>query len=143
MKPGDKNASDDNCTNALNLNMNQEKLYRSWGYMIFLEKSHGCRIKCSSLQQPPSWSLSPTSPLLSFLKTFIYLFQFFAALGLRHCIHAFFSCRQWELLFIVMCGLLTAVVSLVAEHGLRCSVACGIFPDQGSNLSPLHWQADY
>ena len=27
-------------------------------------------------------------------------------------------------------------------HRLSCSVACGIFPDQGSNLCPLHWQAD-
>ena len=27
-------------------------------------------------------------------------------------------------------------------HGLSCSVACGIFPDQDSNLCPLHWQAD-
>ena len=27
-------------------------------------------------------------------------------------------------------------------HGLSCSVACGIFPDQGSNPYPLHWQAD-
>ena len=24
----------------------------------------------------------------------------------------------------------------------RCSAACGIFPDQGSNLCPLSWQAD-
>ena len=23
-------------------------------------------------------------------------------------------------------------------HGLSCSAACGIFPDQGSNPSPLH-----
>ena len=27
-------------------------------------------------------------------------------------------------------------------HGLSCSTACGIFPDQRSNLCPLHWQAD-
>ena len=27
-------------------------------------------------------------------------------------------------------------------HGLSCSTACGIFPDQGSNPCPLHWQAD-
>ena len=27
-------------------------------------------------------------------------------------------------------------------HGLSCSVACGIFPDQGSNPCPLHRQAD-
>ena len=26
--------------------------------------------------------------------------------------------------------------------GLSCSEACGIFPDQGSNLWFLHWQAD-
>ena len=28
--------------------------------------------------------------------------------------------------------------SIVVVHGLRCSVACGIFPDQGSNLCLLH-----
>ena len=33
-------------------------------------------------------------------------------------------------------------VSVVVEHRLSCSVACGIFPDQGSNLCPLHWQAN-
>ena len=27
-------------------------------------------------------------------------------------------------------------------HGLSCSAACGIFPDQGTNPCPLHWQAD-
>ena len=27
-------------------------------------------------------------------------------------------------------------------HRLSCSMECGIFPDQGSNLCPLHWQAD-
>ena len=74
----------------------------------------------------------------------------------------------------MVCGLLDAVVSLVAEHGLQvhglqylwhvgsvvvahgllsagsvavvhgltCSAACGIFPDQGLDLCPLHWQVD-
>ena len=32
--------------------------------------------------------------------------------------------------------------SVVVVHGPSCSAACGIFPDQGSNLCPLHWQAD-
>ena len=32
--------------------------------------------------------------------------------------------------------------SVVVAHGPSCSVACGILPDQGSNLCPLHWQAD-
>ena len=32
--------------------------------------------------------------------------------------------------------------SVVVAHGASCSAACGIFPDQGSNPCPLHWQAD-
>ena len=32
--------------------------------------------------------------------------------------------------------------SVIVAHGLSCSAACGIFPDQGSNPCPLHWQAD-
>ena len=32
--------------------------------------------------------------------------------------------------------------SVVVAHGPSCSVACGIFPDQGSNPCLLHWQAD-
>ena len=32
--------------------------------------------------------------------------------------------------------------SVVVAHGPSCSTACGIFPDQGSNSCPLHWQAD-
>ena len=32
--------------------------------------------------------------------------------------------------------------SVVVAHGPSCSVARGIFPDQGSNPCPLHWQAD-
>ena len=62
----------------------------------------------------------------------------------------------------VVCGLLSVVASLIAEHRLSahrlwqllhagsvvvvhrlsCSVARGIFLDQGSNLCPVHWQAD-
>ena len=54
---------------------------------------------------------------------------------------------------VAVCGLLIAVVSLV-EHRLwstgsvvavqefSCSVSCGIFPDQGSNLCLLYWQED-
>ena len=42
---------------------------------------------------------------------------------------------------VVVCGLESAG-SVVVAHGLSCSEACGIFPDQGSNPCPLHWQAD-
>ena len=32
--------------------------------------------------------------------------------------------------------------SVVVAHGPSCSATCGIFPDQGLNPCPLHWQAD-
>ena len=32
--------------------------------------------------------------------------------------------------------------SVVVAHGPSFSAACGIFPDQGSNPCPLHWQVD-
>ena len=32
--------------------------------------------------------------------------------------------------------------SVIVAHGPSCSAACGIFPDQGSNPCPLHWQTD-
>ena len=32
--------------------------------------------------------------------------------------------------------------SVVVAHGPSCCAACGIFPDQGLNPCPLHWQAD-
>ena len=37
---------------------------------------------------------------------------------------------------------LGARASVVVAQGLSCSAACGIFPDQGLNPCPLHWQAD-
>ena len=48
-----------------------------------------------------------------------YLFKkFLAVLGLRCCTWAFSSCGEWGLLFVVVHGLLIAVASFVAEHGL-------------------------
>ena len=32
--------------------------------------------------------------------------------------------------------------AVIVAHGSSYSAACGIFPDQGSNPCPLHWQAD-
>ena len=54
-----------------------------------------------------------------FLYTFIYLyFLFLAALGLCCCVQAFSSCGEQGLLFVAVRRLLTAVASLVEEHGL-------------------------
>ena len=41
-----------------------------------------------------------------------------AVLGLRSCAQAFSSCGEQGLLLVVVRGLLIAVASLVAEHGL-------------------------
>ena len=53
-----------------------------------------------------------------FNKCIYFIYLFLAALGLRGCAWAFSSCSEWGLLFVVVCWLLTAVASLVAEHGL-------------------------
>ena len=37
---------------------------------------------------------------------------------------------------------LQSTSSTVVAHGLSCSETCGVFPDQGSNLCLLHWQAE-
>ena len=109
-----------------------------------------------SLHSPPPFS---TQMLLIFKNLFIL---FLAALGVRCCTQTFSSCGEWGLLFVAVHGLLIAVASLAAEHrlqacglqqlwhvgsvvvarGLSCFAACGVFPSQGLNPCPLHWQAD-
>ena len=53
---------------------------------------------------------------MSSIYLFIYLFL--AVLGLCCCTWAFSSCSERGQLFIAVRGLLIAVASLVAEHGL-------------------------
>ena len=55
---------------------------------------------------------------LFFCFNFKLIYLFLAALGLCRCARAFSSCGERGLLFIVARGLLIAVASLVAEHGL-------------------------
>ena len=96
----------------------------------------------------------------------ICLFRLFlVAQGLCCCVQTFSSCSKQGLLFAAVQGLLAVVAplcrawapgtrasavvacglesvgSVVVVHGLSWSVACGIFPDQGSSTS-LHWQVD-
>ena len=58
--------------------------------------------------------------LYSFFKInlFIFIYLVLAALGLSCCAQAFSSCFERGLLFVAVHGLLIAVASLVAEHGL-------------------------
>ena len=48
---------------------------------------------------------------------YLFIYLFLAVLGLC-CAWAFSSCGERGLLFVAARGLLTAVASLVAEHGL-------------------------
>ena len=85
---------------------------------------------------------------------YLFIYLFLAVLGLHFCVRAFSSCGKWGPLFIAVRGPLIIAASLVGStgsrragsvvvaHGPSCSIACGIFPDQGSNPCPLHWQAD-
>ena len=90
-----------------------------------------------------------------FFFNFIYLFIYFwLLLGLHCCTWAFLWLRragatlrcsvQASHCSGFSCGAraLGVQASVVVAHGLSCSAACGIFPDQGSNPCPLHWQAD-
>ena len=49
---------------------------------------------------------------------YVCIYLFMAALDLRCCMWGFSSCGGQGLLFVAVRGLLIAVASLVAEHGL-------------------------
>ena len=55
---------------------------------------------------------------ISFFLIFIFIHLFLAVLGLRCCTRAFSSCSERGLLLVAARGLLIAVASLVAEHGV-------------------------
>ena len=61
-----------------------------------------------------SWGLKPS---WGFFCLFIYLF-IYGCVGFSLLGAGFSSCGERGLLFVAVCGLLIAVASLVAEHGL-------------------------
>ena len=76
-------------------------------------------------------------------------------LGLHPCSVFSLVVEEGSDSLVLVHGLLIVVASLVVEHGLQgalasvvvahrlsCPMTSGIFPDQGSNPCPLHWQAD-
>ena len=77
-----------------------------------------------------------------FFNNFVYLFL--AVLGLCCCSGFSLVWRAGATLQLgcvgfSFCG---AQASVIVAYRLSSSSACGIFPDQGSNLCVLHWQAD-
>ena len=43
---------------------------------------------------------------------------------------------------VIAASRLQSMGSIIVARGFSCSVACGVFPDQGLNLYLLHWQVD-
>ena len=92
---------------------------------------------------------SPGNFLFFFLINLFYFWLhwvFIALRGLSLVTVSNYSWRcagfsLWWLLLLQSTGSRHAG-SVGVARGLRCSAACRIFPDQGSNSCPLHWQAD-
>ena len=83
----------------------------------------------------------PFMNVCAFLKRFI-CYLFLVSLRLHRCTQPFSSCGAWA----SHCSGLSccrAQASVVVVCRPRCSSACGIFPNQGLNPRPLHWQVDY
>ena len=90
---------------------------------------------------------------ISFLNNnFMYLFINLGCAG-SSWLHAGFSLVTVRGLLVLVHGfplqrvlLLQSTAlesgSVAAVHGFSCPAACGIFPEQGSNPCPLHWQVD-
>ena len=75
----------------------------------------------NSLQVRSTLDFQHRMSYLFVFNKFIYLFL--AVLGLCCCMRAFSRCSEQGLLFLMVCGLLIAVASLVAEQGLQ---VCGL-----------------
>ena len=56
--------------------------------------------------------------ILTFLKNLYFIYFIFGCVWSSCCVQASSSCCERGLLFFAVHGLLTAVASLVAEHGL-------------------------
>ena len=112
--------------------------------------------KTGRLSPFPSLLLSPfLLPFLFLSLIFLFIFEFVTALSLHCFMWAFPGCRESGLLS--SCGTqpshggglshwgaqtLGMWASVAVAWGLNCSVACGIFLDQGLSLGPLHFRPD-
>ena len=104
---------------------------------------------------PTTSFLHPKVLLFFFFFLFIYLFIYFwlcwvfvSVRGLSPFVasggHSSSQCRGLSLLwpFLLRSTGSRHAGSVIVAHGPSCFAACGIFPDEGSNPCPPHWQAD-
>ena len=118
-------------------------------------------LSCSLLSQAPQKPQRSPSQPLSYLFNFtlyrqtqcvcvfskMYLFIYWCAGSSQLCTdflelqHAGATLQMWCTQFSLRrLLLLQQRGSVVVGHELSCSSACGIFPDQGLDLCPMHWQ---
>ena len=97
------------------------------------------------------WIMSQSCIIWIFLKLclFILIFWLKWVFGAAHRLSL--GCGEWVLLlgckgvslrWLLLLQSIGSRASAVAVHGLSCSEACGLLPDQGSNSTLLHWQVD-
>ena len=90
--------------------------------------------------------------MLYFILFYFFIWLFWVLVAM-HALSLVAESGYYSL--VVLCGLLISLASLAVEHGLKgakaltvvvrglsCPTACEIFPEEGSNLCPLHWQVD-
>ena len=103
------------------------------------------------VQIPEVIFLSNIGLIFFFFFFLIYFWMhwvFIAACGLSLVVASGgYSLLRWagfslQLLLLLWSTGSRHVGSVVVAHGLSCSMACGIFPDQGLNPCLLHWQVD-
>ena len=64
------------------------------------------------------------------------------AVGVRASVVAAHGPQRAQASVVVARGLSSCGTQALEHRLSSCPAACGIFPDQGSNLCSLHWQAD-
>ena len=103
-------------SNPLSVALFANTFSHSIGCLLVLSVVSFAEQKLLSLIRPHLFTFAFILFFKNFFVFFIYLFM--AALGLHCCAWAFSSCGERGLLFVAVHGLLIAVASLVAEHGL-------------------------
>ena len=115
---------------------------------FFLHKNYTVFFKDLFFKLGITWIKQGVFLLFFLKKIFIYLFMavlvFVSVWGLSLVVasggHSSSRCAGlslWRPLLLRSTGSRRAG-SVIVAHGPSCSLACGIFPDQGSNPCPLH-----
>ena len=121
--------------------------YELFVYSFYTQQSASAN---SKLPIPSTWDISLPIYIAYLAISFIFkIYLFLAALGLCGYMQSFSSCSSGGHSLLRCMGfsmwwlfLLQHKGSVVVVHRLSCSMACGIFLDQGSNPCPLHFQID-